>query len=120
MPTLEESSKEMTTHPTLIKLPELNEQEIVKGFFGKMIHSATMTMAYWTVEKDAILPEHEHPHEQVLNLLEGEFQLQTEGQTYHLLPGSVFVIPGGVPHSGQAITQCRILDVFQPTRDDYR
>ncbi|MCP4097265.1 MAG: cupin domain-containing protein [Planctomycetaceae bacterium] len=110
----------MTDRPTLVNLSEVTEREIVDGFFGKMIHTATMTMAYWSVNKDALLPEHQHPHEQVLNLLEGEFELQVQGKTHHLMPGSVFVIPGNVPHSGRAITPCRILDVFQPTRDDYR
>jgi|TARA_B100001094_G_C17399413_1_gene424966 quercetin dioxygenase-like cupin family protein len=110
----------MTTLPTLFSLSELEERELVSGFFGKMIHSAKMTMAYWTVEQDAMLPEHQHPHEQVLNLLEGEFQLQVDGKTHHLMPGSVFVIPGNTPHSGRALKQCRILDVFQPSRDDYR
>ncbi len=117
---LKDSKHAMTSHPTLFRLADLEEREIVKGFFGKMIHSATMTMAYWTVEKDAMLPQHQHPHEQVLNLLDGEFELQVNGQIHQLKTGSVFVIPGNSAHSGRAITPCRILDVFQPARDDYR
>lgn len=110
----------MDEHTTPVNLTEIEEREIVAGFFGKMIHSDSMTMAYWSVVKDAVLPEHQHPHEQVLNLLEGEFEIRVNGRAHHLKPGSVFVIPGNVPHSGRALTQCRILDVFQPTRDDYR
>jgi quercetin dioxygenase-like cupin family protein len=37
-----------------------------------------------------------------------------------LTPGKVVVIGSNVPHSGKAITDCRILDVFQPVREDYR
>lgn len=29
-------------------------------------------------------------------------------------------MPGHVPHSGRAITDCRITDVFHPAREDYR
>jgi quercetin dioxygenase-like cupin family protein len=35
-------------------------------------------------------------------------------------PGAVAIIPPHVPHSGRAITDCRVIDVFYPTRDDYR
>ena len=34
--------------------------------------------------------------------------------------GQVFVIPPDVPHSGRALTRCRVLDVFAPVREDYR
>jgi hypothetical protein len=34
--------------------------------------------------------------------------------------GAAAYIPGDAPHSGRAITDCRIVDVFYPARDDYR
>ncbi len=52
--------------------------------------------------------------------MEGSFELTVAGETQVLEPGSVAVIPGNAPHSGKALTECRILDVFQPPRDDYR
>jgi len=36
------------------------------------------------------------------------------------LPGVVYVIPPQARHSGRGITDCRVLDVFSPARDDYR
>ena len=32
--------------------------------------------------------------------------------------GSTFLIPSNVPHSGRALSQCIIMDVFSPKRDD--
>jgi hypothetical protein len=29
-------------------------------------------------------------------------------------------VPPNVTHSGHAVTECRIIDVFHPVRDDYR
>ena len=78
------------------------------------------TFAYWEIEADAPLPEHSHPHEQVANLLEGEFELTIDGRTERVQAGAVAVIPPNVPHSGRALTACRILDVFSPVREDYR
>jgi len=113
---------EFMTEPanTPIKLASVESKEIIPGFVGRFIHSQSMTMAYWKIEKDASLPDHSHFHEQVVNMLVGEFELTLDGIPHLLKPGDVLVIPSNVPHRGKAITECEILDVFSPSRDDYR
>ena len=101
-------------------LDEITEREIVPGYRARFIHAEQMTLAYWKVEAGASLPEHSHPHEQIANVLEGEFELTVAGKSQVLVPGQVAVIPGDVPHSGRAITDCSLLDAFQPAREDYR
>ncbi|MBK7938160.1 MAG: cupin domain-containing protein [Lewinellaceae bacterium] len=93
---------------------------ISRGFHARMIHTDNMTLAYVDVDEGADLPEHAHVHEQVLNLLEGRFELIVGGQAHLLEAGDVFAIPSNVPHSGKAHTRCRILDVFNPVREDFR
>lgn len=101
-------------------LNELPEREIVPGFHGRFVHSENLTLAYWHIEQDAILPEHSHPQEQTTQVLQGELEISMAGKTYRLTPGQVLLIPGGVAHSGRAITACQAMDVFHPARDDYR
>lgn len=103
-----------------IDLTSIDEKEIVAGYRARFVHGDNLTMAYWNVDPGAELPEHSHPHEQVANVLEGIFELTVDGESRVLEPGQVAVIPSGVPHSGRAITACRLLDVFHPTREDYR
>ena len=103
-----------------ISLESIESREILTGFNGKFIHSDNLTLAYWDIDEGASLPEHAHEHEQVVNMLEGEFEITVGGNPLSLKPGDVVVIPGNVPHSGKAISKCRILDVFSPARDDYR
>ena len=101
-------------------LSEFAEKEFLPGFHGKMIHTDRMTLAFWEIKSESVLPEHSHPHEQVANVLEGTFELTIEGETQVLNPGMAAVIPSNAKHSGRALTDCRILDVFQPVREDYR
>jgi quercetin dioxygenase-like cupin family protein len=102
------------------KLDDLKEKEIVPGIKGKFVHSDNMTIVYWFIDAGAVMPEHGHPHEQIVNVLEGEFDLIVEGKTHEAKPGSIAVIPSNVKHGGKAKTAVRILDVFYPVRDDYR
>ncbi|MFT5302323.1 MAG: quercetin dioxygenase-like cupin family protein [Mariniblastus sp.] len=103
-----------------ISLADVDVQEILPGFAARFVHSESMTFAYWTIQDSAELPLHSHHHEQVVNLLEGEFELTLSGVPHHLRTGDVLIIPRNAPHSGRAITACKILDVFEPVREDYR
>ena len=101
-------------------LDDLKMTEVFPGFHGRFVHSDAMTFAWWVIDEGAEVPEHEHPHEQVVNMLEGELALTVAGVEHVLHPGDVVAIAGGTRHSARALSPCRVLDVFSPVRDDYR
>jgi quercetin dioxygenase-like cupin family protein len=105
---------------SFIDLNTIEEREVVPGFRARFVHTDRMTFAYWDIAAGAALPEHAHPHEQVMTLLEGRFEMQLEAQKRALSPGSVVTIPGGARHGGKALTKCVAIDVFSPVREDYR
>lgn len=104
----------------LNNIAELPVFEPVIGYRGKLVHTDLMTVAHWDIDVDREIPLHSHPHEQILNMMEGEFELILDGTSHHLKPGDVLVIPGDAPHSGRAITNCKIIDIWHPVREDYR
>ena len=73
-------------------------------------------------EPGAKVPEHAHPHEQLGMVLEGELVLRIDQVEHRLRPGHGYRIPGGTTHAAWTDegTSCRVLDVFQPVREDYR
>jgi len=97
----------------------IEEKTIFPGFRARFIHSTNMTFALWDIDAGASLPEHAHPHEQVVHLLEGELSLTVAGINKVMKTGSVAVIPSNARHFGKAVTVCRVLDVFYPLREDY-
>jgi quercetin dioxygenase-like cupin family protein len=99
---------------------KIEPRELIPGFKGRFVHTESMTLVYWDVAAGANLPTHSHFHEQVVNLLHGEFELSINGQVHRLQTGDVITIPRNAEHFGKAITECRILDIFQPARDDYK
>ena len=100
-----------------ISVDSLPVHEPMKGCHGRFVHSATMTHAYWKIDVGAVVPEHAHPQEQVVNMLEGELEFVLDGVPHRLGRGDVLVVPSEVRHSARAITRCRVLDVFSPPRD---
>jgi len=103
-----------------VNLENISAREIVPGFTARFIHSEYMTFSYWQVKEGAVLPEHSHSHEQVANLITGRFEMTVAGDTRTLEPGMAAVIPPDAKHRGRALTDCFIIDVFYPIREDYR
>ena len=104
----------------VINLNDSAPREMMRGFNGCFVHTEGITFVEWHITAGALLPEHSHPHEQVTAVQEGEFEMTIAGSKNHLTPGSVAVIPSNVLHSGRAVTDCTIIDVFHPVREDYR
>ena len=77
-------------------------------------------MGLWTVEEGALVPEHNHPHEQMMHVVEGVFEFTLNGQTQVYTAGAIVPIPSNIPHSGKALTTCKLMDVFSPVREEYR
>lgn len=98
----------------------ITPREIVPGFTARFVHTGNNTISFWDVKAGSTLPLHSHMHEQSSFVLEGEFEMTIGGETRLLVPGLYAVIPPHVPHCGNAITDCKLLDVFSPVREDYR
>ncbi|SRR6266511_1494548 len=107
------------TRMSVVTLETVPVREIFPGFRARVVHSERTSQSWVEIDAGASFPEHQHPHEQIVNVLDGELELTVEGITHRLTPGRVLVIPPEVPHSGRAVTACRVLDVFAPARDDY-
>ncbi|GAB2692216.1 cupin domain-containing protein [Mucilaginibacter koreensis] len=111
---------DQSVSPFVYSFSEISTKEIAPGYASKLIHTATNTLNFIDVTAGSTVPLHSHPHEQCAFVLQGEFELTINGQPQRLTPGVFAIIPPNVPHSGKAITPCRLLDVFSPVREDYR
>jgi quercetin dioxygenase-like cupin family protein len=103
-----------------LSLNDINQRELLPGFRVRFVHTGNMTLAYWEIEAGSELPEHSHPHEQVVNVIDGTLELLLGDEKREMSNGQIAVIPPNVVHAGKAITTCRVIDVFHPVREDYR
>jgi len=104
----------------LVNLEEQTVREIFAGCEARFVHGEKMTHAWVSIKSGMPVPEHSHPHEQIVSVLEGELELTVDGVPHRLTKGKVFVLPGGMPHSALSITDCLVLDSFHPVREDFK
>lgn len=104
----------------MIRISEIPKKEIIKGFEAQFVHTEHTTLGFWKIKKGAILPIHAHIHEQITQVLEGQFELTIGDETRVFKNGDIAVIPSNVSHKGRAITDCKVFDIFSPVREDYK
>ena len=77
-------------------------------------------MSFVTLTPGSQVPIHDHPHEQLGVVLEGEFVMVIGEESRTIKTGDKYVIPGGVRHGVTEVTvESVALDIFSPPREDY-
>ena len=102
------------------RFSDIETKEIAPGFFCKLIHTANNTINFIDIKAGSSIPRHQHIHEQYAFAIEGKFELVVNDIPQVLEPGIFALIPSNVWHSGTAITDCKLIDIFNPVREDYR
>jgi quercetin dioxygenase-like cupin family protein len=103
------------------KFETASPMEPVPGVSLRTAYGLQGSLSLVRLEPDAELPLHSHPHEQLGIVLEGVQILMVGGREHHLQPRQAYAIPGGVEHGGRGGPEgCVVLDIFIPTREDYR
>jgi quercetin dioxygenase-like cupin family protein len=99
---------------------DIHPKEIAPGYLSKFIHTDSNTINFIDVKAGSTVPLHQHIHEQLSFVLEGKFELTVDGVAQILEPGLFAVIPPNAVHGGTSITDCKLIDLFSPVREDYK
>jgi quercetin dioxygenase-like cupin family protein len=100
---------------------EASQTEQLKSVYRRtMATTDKMMLCEFFIERDGIVPEHQHPHEQVGYVIYGKLEMTIGGETRVCQPGDTYQIPGGVIHSARALVDTLLIDVFSPPREEYR
>lgn len=101
-------------------LENIEPFEVAPGIVGRIIHTDKMSMSFFEIAKGAVLPQHHHIHEQTSYIQEGDFEFTVNGETKVVSAGNYINIEANTPHSALALTDCKVIDVFVPCREDYK
>jgi quercetin dioxygenase-like cupin family protein len=96
------------------------QREVAPGIFRRVLAGAHTMIVQYELKKDATLPLHTHPSEQITYVLSGALSLVVNGETFVVRAGETLVIPSGAEHGGSALEDTLEIDTFGPVRDDLR
>ncbi|MDO8539596.1 MAG: cupin domain-containing protein [Opitutaceae bacterium] len=101
-------------------LASLPGRTLFPGVNGHYAHEARFTIGHIELAAGAVVPVHQHPHDQISYVIEGELEFSCGSEIRVMRRGDCLIITGGIPHGCRAITGCEVIDTFTPARDDYR
>jgi quercetin dioxygenase-like cupin family protein len=101
-------------------IKKIKSKELVPGITGYYAHGTNMSFGYVELKQGASIPEHQHVHEQITFIVEGQLNMVIGGEPCELTPGMYYVIPSNTPHSAVAVVDSKVIDAFSPVREDYR
>lgn len=103
-----------------IDINQIQPNEIVPGVRIRTPHLNHLMLSYVEMDEGAVVPLHNHPHEQGGILLKGKLEFTIGEEVRVVEPGSLFLIPANVSHKVVAVAgPVLVLDVFSPIREDY-
>ena len=105
---------EMTVHDLFGAEPRNGPREGLQIRFGGA--AATIRMISISIEAGASTPNHNHPDEEMVLLLEGSIKAVSGDREFVLEPGEMFVVPAYVEHHYEALEDSRTVEVFGPGR----
>lgn len=94
--------------------------QIVPGFTGKYYHADNLSIGWLDAKAGHTVPIHSHIHEQVSYVQEGEMLFTIEGKEFVLNAGMAITVAPNLKHGATAITDCKLIDVFNPVREEYK
>ncbi len=72
------------------------------------------------LDAHAVVPSHQHVHEQITYVLDGHLDFTVGGQLHVVRTGDSVHMASNVPHQVTAHVNSRVLDIFSPPREDFR
>ena len=79
-------------------------------------------LAHVYLDKDCIVPLHQHDNEQITYILKGTLRFwigEDESEVVDVHEGEVLHIPSNVWHKAQALEDTLDVDIFSPPRQDW-
>ncbi|MGH2348194.1 MAG: cupin domain-containing protein [bacterium] len=101
-------------------IDRLPEREMRRGVHMRLLAGDALMFSVVRFEPHATVPTHQHSHEQIGYVIEGELELWVGDDRRTLRAGDMYTIASGVPHGAETgDATCVVMDAFTPLREDY-
>jgi len=93
----------------------------LSGIFRKTLsYNNDVMLCHFTLEKDAEIPLHDHEAHQIGYVIKGKINFFTETREFFAKEGDSYVFDSNEKHGAIIIEQAKVIEVFSPTREEYK
>jgi quercetin dioxygenase-like cupin family protein len=100
---------------------ELSGTEMQPGIIRRSVYLEHAMVTFFTFAPGSVLPEHDHPHEQITYVVSGAMEFRLGDEVQVLRAGQGVCSPPGVRHGAVVLDEETFaLDAWYPLREEYR
>ncbi len=104
----------------IVKAVQGGYKNVIDGVRLKnLVHGERTHLTEVKLKKGAVVPEHQHPHEQTGHLISGSLRFFSGDEETIAVPGDSWTFAGGKPHGAEALEDTVVIELFSPVREDY-
>ena len=104
----------------VIRYRDIPPVELVPNIKAHILSSERMTAIFTVMPPNSMVPKHQHEHEQIMVIAEGECDQIADGKLYHLKEGDVIIYASNQKHGTYVSDKgCRTIEFFAPVRQEY-
>ncbi|MDP6043894.1 MAG: AraC family ligand binding domain-containing protein [Dehalococcoidales bacterium] len=104
----------------VIHYRDIPSVELVPDIKAHILSSGRMTAIFTVMPPNSAVPRHQHEHEQIMIITEGECDQIIDDRLYHLKEGNVVICAPNQPHGTYVSNKgCRTIEFFAPRRQEY-
>jgi quercetin dioxygenase-like cupin family protein len=107
---------------TFYRWSDMPKEKVSDELDRRLITGDKVMLSHVYLKKGAIVPQHNHPNEQITYILEGGLRFfigDDESEVIDVLAGDVLHIPSLVKHKALALEDTLDVDIFSPPRQDW-
>jgi len=102
-------------------LDDLPVTEMLPGVARRAVWLDDVMLTFFAFDPGAVIPGHEHPHEQITVVTKGAMEFTLDGETRLLHAGEGVCIPPNTTHSATILDDpTEAIDAWNPPRNDYK
>lgn len=100
---------------------EVQPTKALEGVYRRtLIYNDNMMLCLFILKKGAEIPLHNHKETQIGYIISGKLKFFTEDNEFIAKEGDSYVFNPNEKHGASILEDTEVIDVFNPSRDDYK
>ncbi|MBY8987108.1 MAG: cupin domain-containing protein [Candidatus Lokiarchaeota archaeon] len=99
----------------------VNSVKALPGIYRKtLIYNDHMMLCHFFLKENSNVPLHSHKEHQIGYVIKGKLRFFTEKEEFLAEEGDSYVFESNEKHGAKILEDSDVIDVFSPSREDYK